>query len=107
MNRLRNAPFQEIDPVYAFASANTGNRTSWGLGQSICFSANGAAFLGLRAFSEPLVADSRAASEEENAAFLKAMNMFLFEGQAESLEGFLRDWPESRWAARLNTTLGS
>jgi hypothetical protein len=31
---------------------------------------------------------------------------FLLSGQAESLEGFLRDWPGSRWAAALSHNLG-
>jgi len=61
---------------------------------------------GLRAFAEPLVAEPIAASVEENAAFFAAINAFLLLGQAESLEGFLREWPGSRWAAALEHNLG-
>ena len=61
---------------------------------------------GLRAFAEPLVADSRVASEEERAAFSRAIDEYLLDPQPEILEGFLRDWPESRWAAPLEHNLG-
>ena len=61
---------------------------------------------GLRAFAEPLVADSRAASEEERAAFLKAINNYLSDKRSEWLEDFLRQWPGSRWAAALSHNLG-
>ena len=61
---------------------------------------------GLRAFAEPLVADSRVASEEEHSAFSKAIDEYLLDPQPEILEGFLRDWPESRWAASLEHNLG-
>ena len=60
----------------------------------------------LRTFAEPLVADSRVASEEERAAFLKAINDYLSDKGSERLEEFLRDWPESRWAAALEHNLG-
>ncbi len=60
----------------------------------------------LRAFSEPLVADRRVASEEERAAFLRAINDYLSDKGSESLEAFLRQWPESRWAAALEHNLG-
>jgi RHS repeat-associated protein len=60
----------------------------------------------LRAFAEPLVADSRVASEEERAAFLEAINDYLTDKGSGRLEGFLRDWPQSRWAAALEHNLG-
>jgi hypothetical protein len=61
----------------------------------------------LRAFSEPLVADSsEVASPEENAAFVAAMSGYLLSRQPEVLEGFLRAWPESRWATALEHNLG-
>ena len=62
---------------------------------------------GLRAFSEPLVAESKAgASVEEGGAFRAAVNVFLLTRQPESLEAFLRGWPQSRWAAALEHNLG-
>jgi hypothetical protein len=60
----------------------------------------------LRTLGEPLVADSRVSSEEERAAFSKAINAYLLNGQPENLEAFLRQWPESRWAAALEHNLG-
>ena len=60
----------------------------------------------LRAFAEPLVAESRVPSEEERAAFSNAINDYLADKQSERLEDFLRDWPESRWAAALEHNLG-
>ncbi|HEY5705897.1 MAG TPA: hypothetical protein VIS96_10020, partial [Terrimicrobiaceae bacterium] len=60
----------------------------------------------LRAFAEPLVADSRVATEEERMAFSKAINACLLNGQPESLEAFVRQWPESRWGAALRHNLG-
>jgi YD repeat-containing protein len=60
----------------------------------------------LRTLGEPLVADSRVSSEEERAAFSKALNAYLLNGQPENLEAFLRQWPESRWAAALEHNLG-
>ena len=47
----------------------------------------------------------RVASEQERAAFSKAIDEYLL-NQPESLEGFLHDWPESRWAAALEHNLG-
>jgi len=61
---------------------------------------------GLRTFAEPLVAESRVASEEECIALSQAINDYLVDRQPESLEGFLRDWPDSRWAAALEHNLG-
>jgi hypothetical protein len=63
---------------------------------------------GLRAFSEPLVADpSEVSSTEENAAFVGAIGSYLLFRQPEVLEGFLRVWPQSRWATALEHISGS
>ncbi|HEY5705002.1 MAG TPA: hypothetical protein VIS96_05460 [Terrimicrobiaceae bacterium] len=61
---------------------------------------------GLRSFAEPLVAEPRVDSGQERAAFSKAINDYLTDKQSERLEGFLRDWPESRWSAALEHNLG-
>ena len=60
----------------------------------------------LRAFSEPLVAASMAASSAENAAFFTAINAFLATGESESLEAFVNMYPSSRWAAAISHNLG-
>jgi hypothetical protein len=60
----------------------------------------------LRAFAEPLVADTKGASEEERAAFFRAINGYLLDKRPEGLESFLRAWPQSRWAAALSHNLG-
>jgi YD repeat-containing protein len=61
---------------------------------------------GLRTFTEPLVAESKVVSEQERGAFSRAINNYLVDGQPESLESFLRDWPESRWAGAIEHNLG-
>ena len=55
---------------------------------------------GLRAFAEPLVAESRVASEEEHAAFSRAINAFLlWIPRLRVWKASCATWPGSRWAA--------
>ncbi|HEY5706535.1 MAG TPA: hypothetical protein VIS96_13265 [Terrimicrobiaceae bacterium] len=76
-------------------------------GEHLSENSTDAEVFALRAFSEPLVADpSELASTEENAAFFGAIGAYMLSKQPEVLEGFLRAWPQSRWAAALEHNLG-